>query len=401
MHQTHQRRFCRSIFLLGCILPTLAVLAWTTYERWPTTTSARLSELEHALDMRVVAARVTTPMPEVYRASGFELRNVETNAVVLTADVATLDHRGEVPQVELSGVKLAAEELALVSALVERTLSVDWPKQVVIEMTDLAWLGAAPAGASELLGEGCLVAKLTTMPHDESTASRNWSFQLGDSGVRLEVDRNRQITPPATRMVLDTAGASLPTRWIAELGAVVVDGGLESQFAGKVTITHTADGVTGLMEGSLDQVSLATAMQIPLQATASIDQLKLTWRDRRIESAEGLIEAGSGSMPGSLARLMQFLYDDSQLGGQVADDQTLEFQRLGTWFRLNNRALEFAGGIDRGNSMRAIMLGAEEQVLFGSPTKCAPLGDVATVLSWLGTEQADEVAAALPRAMRR
>ena len=386
------------MFVVGCMVPTLAVLAWTASERWPSTTANRLAAVEQVLGMRVEVGSLSTPVPGVYRAREVELRNVETGAVVLMAARATIDHRQAIPQVRLEGAKLSAGELALVANLVERTLTVDWPKQVSLEISELEWLGEVPAEAERLPRGETLVAKLTTTPHDQTTASRKWMLKLGEQGPSLQLDRNRQITPPATRLVLDTAGAAVPASWVTELGAIVVDGGPAAQFAGVATITRSQAGVMGNLNGKLDCVALGTALHLPVEATGSISRLKLAWQGERMESAEGLIEASQGTMGGCLARLLQFIYEQSQPGAQVADNATLEFAAVGMFFRMDHQALAFGGALTSDTGVPACVLDAQGRALFAQPKWSAPLRHVAAVLNNCGTDRADEVVASLPRA---
>ncbi len=406
MHQSAQRRTCRLIFLVGCVLPTLAVVAWATVERLPATTAARLTAIEHLLAMRASATELTTPTPGTYRASRVELTNIETAAVVLSANVATLRVGDTAITVDLCGVALSPHELPLLADTVRRTLAVDWPGQVTLRMSDIHWQGDAPPAAEALVREATLTAVLRSIEHGATAVDRELVLQLGSgtNGPRLAALRNRQVTPPATRVTLNSAGRPVPAEWIAQLGGLIA-GDDGATFAGQATITRTGSTTSGELSGTLEGISLAEATQLPVDTIASVHNLNLQWNAGRVIHAQGIVLGGPGSMSGRVARTIQpILYDPSspQPGAQVGLDEDVEFGQLAVMFQLDGEAISFWGACPSGDPKRApCLLDTAGNVLFGSPPYKAPLREVGAVLANGGGDRAGEVAARLPRSMQR
>jgi hypothetical protein len=407
MHQTTQRRTCRFVFLIGCILPTLAVAAWATMERMPGAARGRLTAVEHLLGMRVAADHLATPTPGTFRARGVTLANVETNAVVLSAESATFRQDAATMLVDLAGVRLAAGELNLVGDVVTRMLAVDWPSHVTIRMADVDWLGEAPEAARALLGDDALTLTLRSHEGDTAVVGREVTLHLGGAadGPIFTASRNRQISPPATRILVNTAGRRVPAAWISQLGGLVVacDG---ATFTGEATITHTAGGATsGELVGTLSGAALAEITQLPIEATASIHQLELRWEGGRMTRAQGALIAGGGSMAGRIAHMIQpLLYDRSipQRGAQVGIDEVLPFGQLAVTFLCDEESFTCLGACPATGAQRApCMLDTQGNILFGPPAYRAPLSGVGAVLANCGSQRAAEVATRLPRATHR
>lgn len=398
MHQTAQRRFCRLVFLVGCIVPTLAVVAWATVENLPSTKTARLAAVEQMLGVRITAASLSTPTPSVTRVEGLTLADLETGAEMLAAAEVTLDEWNSSLRLRLTEVKLSATELPQVAAAIQRLLAVDWPAAVRIEMTEVAWTGEAPAGAADLLEGERVVLTLRSDLATGRIAGRQCTVVLGADGPRLEVLRNRQLSPPATRVVVNTAGQAVPLGWMASLGVLVVDGGTGATFAGEASVTHGASGSFGSATGRLNGVSLAEATKLPIEAVARVDHLNMQWQDERVLTAQGVLRAEAGSMPGALARTFQYLYQIAQPGAQVGEDQAVEFGQLAARFVLNGESLSLGAALAMGEQApAALLLDREGGRMFGQPAYWAPLADVKSVLGQFGASEAADLAARLPR----
>ncbi|WP_425397565.1 hypothetical protein [Aeoliella sp.] len=399
MHQSTQRRTCRVVFLVGCILPTLAVVAWATYERLPTTAAARLGVVERMLGIRVAAASVDTPIPGVVRCRDLQLANVETGEVVLTAALAHLHTEEPTPRVQLSGVTVAESQLTHLATSLHRTLEVDWPGSVSIELANVSWKDGGRSAASKLLAGRSLAITLESTEQSGAITGRRCTIDAGDNGPRVEVLRNRQMTPPTTRVELDTAGQPVPADWLVELGALVIDGGEVATFAGRVEVVHAADGTSGMLDGEFENVALAEALNVPLNAVASFQNLKLHWQAGRMVSAEGDVVAEAGSMPGGLAQTLKHLYQTPQPGAHVANEATLQFAWMGVTFRLADESLTLLPL--SGAEQNACILGSNLQVLFGCPDRLAPTPYIGTVLTHFGGDRGTQAATRLPRTLQR
>jgi hypothetical protein len=377
-------------------------MAWATYERLPSTMSSRLAMIEHALAVRVKADSVITPTPGTFRAEGVEITNVETGEVVLTADTATYESLDAGNLVGLTGVELAEGELTHLASKLHEVLEVDWPERVRVEASDIRWRGEASPSATALVAGERLQLVLDSTEAGGVVTGRKLTIRLGTDGAKLEVDRNRQVSPPASCVRVDTVSKSVPASWLIALGAVVVDGGELATFAGKMDVIHTESVTSGSAMGSLANVNLAEATGLPITATGLIRNLELSWREGRVELARGELAASDGSMSGRLARAMQELYQEQQLGASVAESDNVAFATLGLWFQLNGESFSMWGACPTSDSTRrACMIGTNSQELFGPPAWSAHPSSVLNVLAHLGSDSSTEMTARLPRAVRR
>ena len=381
-------------------------MAWATVERLPSTTLARLIAVERTLGMRVAVSSLSTPTPGVYRAQDVMLTNVETGTIVLTADVATMRTTGSLHRIELDGVGIAADQLHAVAEAAQHLLKVDWPADVVIQIVDARWNGDVPSPAHTLLDGGTVCVRLRTNETDHAVLGRALSVRLGPekTGPQLAVDRNRQVSPPATRVTVSTAGESIPANWIAQLGGFVMGGDSTASFIGEASITHGAGGTSGDLIGMLEGVSLASITQLPIDTTASIRSLTVKWDQGRVTNAEGVVVGGAGTISGQVAEMVQpLLYDRAhvQPASQMAADGAVEFGKLAVRFVLDEQSLTLWGACGSDPNQAPCMLGTAGNVLFGPPNYRMPLAGVNTLLAHLGAEHAGDVAARLPRSRRR
>lgn len=382
-------------------------MAWATVERLPYTTLARLTAVERTLGMRVAASSLSTPTPGVYRAQDVMLTNVETGTIVLTADVATMRTTGSLHCIELDGVGIAADQLHAVAEVAQRLLKVDWPADVVIQAVDARWIGDVPSPAHTLLDGGTVCVWLRTNETDDAVLGRALSVRLGPekTGPQLAVDRNRQVSPPATRVTVSTAGESIPANWIAQLGGFVAGGDSSTaSFVGEASITHGAGGTSGDLTGMLEGVSLASVTQLPIDTTASIRSLTVKWDQDHVTNAEGVVVGGAGTMAGQVAEMVQpLLYNRAHMqpATQMAADGAVEFGKLAVSFVLDEQSLTLWGACGGDPNQAPCMLGTAGNVLFGPPNYRVSLAGVSTLLAHLGAEHAGDIAARLPRNRRR
>lgn len=375
-------------------------MAWATYERLPSTMASRLAMIEQALAVRVKADSVVTPTPGKFRAEGVEITNLETGEVVLAATTATYENTEAGSLVRLTGAELAEEELAHLASKLHEVLEVDWPEKVRVEASDIRWRGEASPSAMALVARERLQLVLDSTEAGGVVTGRKLTIQLGTNGARLEVDRNRQVSPPATCVRVDTLGKSVPASWLIALGAVVADGGEEVTFAGNFEVIHCNVTTSGSAVGTLANLQLSEATGLPIAAVGSIRNLDLSWRDGRVEWATGELAAGHGTMPGVLALKLQELYQNvPQAGSQVEANGTLEFEALHVDFQLNGSSLTLKPSSASGGA--ACVVGQSAQVLFGTPLCCVPVPYLTTVLANYGSDSATELSAHLPRRLRR
>ncbi len=402
MHQSSKRRLCRLVFLVGCVFPTLAVVAWATAERLPSTRSARLAKVERMLGMRVLVDSLSTPTPGVYRATGVKLKNVETGALTLTADVATI-RSDSGTKVELSGVCLAAEELMQLAATAERSLAVDWPAKVSIHMSRVSWNGDIPSAALAVLADSDLTIRLNSKGDGSDVLGRELLVKLGSAphGPTLTVVRNRQVSPPATQATLNTAGSKIPAQWVAELGGLLA-GAKHATFEGEATITHS-NTTSGELHGRVDGVSVAELTQLLIEAEASIQGLEMQWADGCMVRATGTLVGAAGEMDAAVAQMiLSQLYQTWQPAAGLAANEPVAFGHLAVAFAIDTESLSLWGACPAEDPHRsACVLDTHGNLLFGPPELRTSLYGVGALLARYGRDGAANLTARLPRTQTR
>lgn len=391
------------MFLVGCLAPTLAVMAWATHERLPSTKSTRLAAVQQRLGLGVAAERLDTPTPGVFRLGELELTDIETHAVVLQASMATVESRDGTTHVRLSGVRVAQAELKTLASSVQRALRTSWPNSATIEVDSARWMAGSAGAFDQVIEQHGAIIELTSSGEGHNVSSRRCVVQVGaeERGLRVEATRNRQVLPPATRIKVRTIGVPVPTEWIAGLGVMAPRGGTGTLFAGEATVTHQGGGSSGALSGEIMHAPLADVVQLPIITTVDIHDLKIDWRAGCVTSAEGSVVGGSGVMPGVLAQALSHIYTSDQPGANVDAAANLEFGALGVRFVLSSESLSLWGICPNDGPQLPCIVDADSEVLFGQPDWCAPVPGLATLLATHGSERAAGVVASLPSPQHR
>ncbi len=124
--------------------------------------------------------------------------------------------------------------------------------------------------------------------------------------MRIRLTRNRQVTPPASGLELDTGGNPLPCSLLGIVLDEVKPLGPRSSFCGHVWANQTPGGWAAQIEGRLQGLDLAALLSRRLPHTLtgpaelSIESARL-WQGR-VEQAAGTLRAGPGLVGSALVR---------------------------------------------------------------------------------------------------
>ncbi|MEQ8850120.1 hypothetical protein [Botrimarina sp.] len=161
-----QRRLCRALFLLGCVLPTLAVAGFVV-DRWaPGYERELLATLGEALEARVECDRVLTPRPGVVELRGVRLTTPTTGKPLADCTSAIAARDGARWRLTLGEVRVPDAPIAArwLQQLVRTPLVVDG-RCVSLELNGAAPIAKARfklAGAAErsftLAGQGATLS---------------------------------------------------------------------------------------------------------------------------------------------------------------------------------------------------------------------------------------------------
>jgi len=352
-----------ALFFTLCIFPTLAVLGGSLWLARPAHVEDCQRELSRRLGLAVKLEQVTYPLPGVTLLAGFTVADPETGEQLLSTRLLEVHKNGNTWHVKAEQPEVPAGAVVRLRDWLDRLLrspEADHPRVVLVAgdvtfhdgdhsqtFTDVSgWYEPLPAGARagarfRLAGEA-----------DAELAS-------------VELTRNRQTSPPATRIELK-APTPLPCEFVGA-GAdwkQWVGGG--STFRGLLIWTNSGQGWEADIRGLLSGVDLYRLVsgRFPhqLSGLSDVALTRVRIRDGRLEEAEGQLAAGPGVVSGSLLialaeSLGMPLAEDSPAlhpagrepaAGALAwpsPDQIFQYEQLSLKFKAAARQLDLRGGI--------------------------------------------------------
>lgn len=265
-----QRRLCRLLFFLGCVLPTLAVAGFTA-DRWrPSFTERLLQSAGERLGAEIACQSVSTPRPGVYELRDVSLSEPTTGRDFLTCRylrVTPVDH----------GARVAAEGVSLrrpADAWLLRAIG----SNVVAngEIDSLTIDSQRVAKASFTLGA--------------SNGKRQLKFKTPE-GASVEAALDGAVC----RVEANTASLALPAAWLSTPFSRLLSGG-EATFSGTVTASVPVDGApsTGEAAGQLTAKSLQLHGLQAAHGEVVIDDLH--WSEGRVDQLTGRVDLRDGRL---------------------------------------------------------------------------------------------------------
>lgn len=360
MHDRTRLRICRAAFLLLCLLPTSATVAWIGVCHSPVNEAVERAGWEQWLaeqsGLRVSIARISHPAQGITRLDGLSLADRETGEPI-----------ARVRQVEIGGETAAGDGAMLIAVsqpeihsrqlqrlweiLHQRMLrgEVDLPQPLELTAAELTVLPADDEIATTLTDFRCRVEPDLAGP--KATIEFFDAAMPAEKAVQLQIVRDRQTSPPTTRWELDTRGAaiwcSLLSDDIESLGSL----GVTATFSGSAWATLGFDGWEGEIHGRFQQVDLDRVVsdRFPhkLSGMAEVTLQRAKFRGGRIIDVAGSLRATGGSI--SLSLLEQA---EKSLGLQLdpqtrLSDRTLRrYRQLACDFTIGGNGLEIAGRCD-------------------------------------------------------
>ncbi len=310
MHETTRRFCCRAGFLLGCVLPTLVVLAWVGYVRSPAYREAERvawrDALSRHLGVDVVLERVAHPELDVTWLEGVTLVDPETGRRLAGA----------------TRVELGRQDGGWVAYLAEA----DVPRAQLARLTEIAhptiWRrasGGAPVwqvviGTLQLTSARSAHTLLDVQFHgrggEPETPDPQVQVEFRVAGLdmqqpaQLTITRNRQTDPPTTAWAFTTGPQALPCAVLAVAWPELSDLGDECHVSGHCLMRESPGGWTGEAQGRFAQLDLDRAVtgRFPhkLSGSAEVVISRLRWEKGRLVDAAGTVASGGGVVSQSL-----------------------------------------------------------------------------------------------------
>lgn len=271
-----QRRLCRALFVLGCVLPTLAV-AGLVVDRWsPAYEAEVLAAAGAAVDARLECDRLTTPRPGVVELHGVRLATPTTGQPLATCDKALAERTADGWRLLVDAARVADGPLAArwLQELVQgplrvearcRSLSINGAESLADVRFDL---GGKPARRLKVAAEGASLV----VSHDGG----RWSAR----GV--------------------TGDWAIPSAWLPGDPLGFADAAA-SRFTGECRAVWSPSEPAPLCEASgalrLETIDLGGVSAE--RGAARLDELR--WQGGRIERLAGRIDLRQGLLTREIA----------------------------------------------------------------------------------------------------
>ncbi len=411
LHETTQRRVCRGLFLIACVLPTVATVAWIGYFYRPSRQADWQQTLTENLHVGAEAGEISSPRPGVTHVSQIRLTDLRSRRDLGLLTDLKIQWHGSRLVVEADHLETSIKQLPAIAATIATWLARDEQPTVELRIDRLSIVGRS----SEALqlrhfvvhGEaGRLTAEV--LPNVSDPLDRN-------SAIHLVVEGKRGNSGVAVRTTLSSERSSLPTWLITDIvpglgryadamftGAVEIDVEIDSDA------DHRSGHFVGRLTGIDLQASLAAGSPHRVTGIASADIHQLRWQDGRIEVAEGELLAGRGTISSSLlSEMIRRLYcvpgqpTMNLTSSPTSGDPLQAFDELGCRFRLTDAGITLQGCCVAGGS-GALLAADGGPLLMEPPHQNIWLAHLVQVFSqpaktWLpATREAHQMSGVLP-----
>jgi hypothetical protein len=373
MHERTQRKVCRMAFVLVCAVPTVLTLGWVLYFHRPWHEQDWRHYLENTLHVRVAVDAVSAPRP-------FE-RSVQS---VRLSDLQTAE-----PLVEFQGIKVATK-----NSLTVASATAHWQQVVEISQTLPLWLGSESFMPShwqiEQLtivnssGATCGLHNIRCETKFGLNGSRQCTLEARhrDKPVRLLVELNPDGKVQST---IDSQQAALPA-WLLADGVPGGSRWSSATFTGTIRLQKQRSQLVGELRGHVDSINIQEWIgSDQLQTTAKLQLDSLSWRNGRIETIHGFLEAADARISHALLVLLKEKFlctialDESQLNNK---EQYQQIDRLGCRFQLNSEGLAISGMYAWGDTSKGCVITAAGKPLVSIPGRpTLPLAQLVQLVS--------------------
>lgn len=261
-----QRRLCRLLFVLGCVLPTLAVAGFTSGRLRPSYAEDLLAAVGEHLGANIACESLTTPRPGVYELRRVTLASSNDGREFATCDAVRLT-------LGAGGVQFAAKTVSI------RQPADAWALRLLQS-------GLATEGQIDTLSvDGCGDYERVTASLKQGAAKLTCAG--GDTLVTKIANGACNAELQAIRPVATAWLSCEPLRAVAAR---------QQHFSGSLLATIPLDGAP--MTGELDGRLQLTAIDFDsLKAERGVvEKLQLTWHGERIERFAGRIDLREGRL---------------------------------------------------------------------------------------------------------
>lgn len=391
LHDRVRRGICVAGFLLLCVTPTVAVLAWAAVwsSPWHVRTEAR--RIGRQLGMDVELGRVEHLRPGAVRLGDVVLCDCEEPGAVLRCDHLEAEWKTRKDKSGVSrrvlvlrapAAEFDAERLPALEKLARRMLELragNLDFDVWFSAATLSPRSSRPTeplhdvrGAVQTV-EGSTEARFQFHPSNQKTARP----------VLVGFGRCRQIEPPTDWFAIDTGGAELPCEMIGRVVPAMRSLGAEARFRGYLGATRTPAGWNGeirpadaddrpceFLDVELDRL-VTDRFPHRLSGKARVAVKWAKFRAGRIECASGGVAAGPGTVSASL---LAVAVEHLGLEGPTRpmhENGPVRFDGLALWFDMDEQGITIRQWWP---NRKAVMVAGVETLLAPTGRTCPTLG---------------------------
>lgn len=288
LHETTQRRVCRIAFLAGCVLPTLFLLAAVARFWLPNYTQQWETPLDQLLGCRVTIDQIQTPTPGVMKFKRVVLSDPEVGTNLANFEGVTYAIRARTTRISIDRAEVNMSEGLQFGECLEQFLRKHQTHEIILVFAEL-----------ELVSEttSLSLSNVRTQYISSDAGSRLQFWSPDDvAGPRLQVERNRQIEPPTTRVTFDSGTKPILCQFFAAWDCFDRLGN-QAILVGQIELTYGRDSARGHLAGIISNLHPSpTLMDGKLRDRVAVDGLH--WSVGRTEPPDG----PSGPVAAILAR---------------------------------------------------------------------------------------------------
>jgi hypothetical protein len=343
-------RLCRMAFVVLCVAPTCAVLAWSVVVRLPAYRLAHERAIASRLGLHVQLAAASSPRPGTLLYEWLELSDPDTRQLL-----------ARLPFVE---VRQSADEVHV---------RLPYPAIVNGTRLDAFWKLAhdqcRPAHAGKPLRFEAQNLTLHLSDGDQSFTDLDGTLenaaerpqlkigfrpaQAGGAGAaraELTIAWHRDSTPAGSMLQFTTGTAGLPCSIVGSIWPGVRRFGRASQFQGRILVSEQGSLWKAKLAGRLSDVDLDALVggRFPhtLTGPADVHVEAATIQDGRIESMTGKVLAGPGAISRSLVEAAQaHLHVQATSEAIRGPGGLTPYDQLAAAFQLDAHGLSLRGAI--------------------------------------------------------
>lgn len=379
LHDTTRRQLCKALFVVMALLPTASVVAWCIARRLPSRMEAEAQSLGRQLGLEVRLQGLKYPRPGEVVYEGLQIVDCETSqvlfrcrqlAVVSETPLPNREHRGALALFP-SQAEINAEGINRLWKLLERTLEGHYGRlgaDLRLVAGDVTIAGAESQTLTDV------VASLASEPN---ATQANLQFRVAgapaaSSATSITVVRNREVSPPAFEVDLNTNGSDLPCNLLGMAMNQWDVFGSHCRFRGRIHARQLQEGWQGEIDSAkLGEIDLDRLVSdhLPhrLTGTADLTIQSARFVQGRLEEASMMFSAGPGTIDRSLIDSAEDHWGLTATAELAKAPEQIRYQELAFVLTLDSKGATVQG-CTRIGDQGTILANAKDRLL-GEPVR--------------------------------